>query len=169
LKAPKQRVQGGFYFLSLAYMSGIKQQLYDQCIAYVQSRMAAAEDAYKDAEKASNDDTKSSAGDKYETGRAMMQQEKDRNTMQVNEANKLMVVLNNISTKAISKIAENGSLVITNNGKFYLAISAGTLIVDNESYFAVSPASPIGMKLKGLKAGSEFVLNGKGYKVLEVI
>jgi hypothetical protein len=168
LKAPKQRVQGGFYFLSLADMSGIKQQLYDQCIAYVQSRMAAAEDAYKDAEKASNDDTKSSAGDKYETGRAMMQQEKDRNTMQVNEANKLMITLNLISTKGTSKTAENGSLVITNNGKFYLAISAGNLTINDESYFAVSPASPIGMKLKGLKMGDEFILNGKGYKILKV-
>ena len=149
-------------------MPGIKQQLHDQCIAYVQTRMAAAEHAFKDAEKASNDDTKSSAGDKYETGRAMMQQEKDRNTIQLNEANKLMVALNLISTKGTSSIAENGSLIITNNGKFYLAISAGTLIIDNESYFALSAASPIGMKLKGLKAGDEFVLNGKGYKVLEV-
>ena len=84
-------------------MPNIKQQLYNKCVAYVQSRMDAAEDAYKAAEQASNDDTKSSAGDKYETGRAMMQQEKDRNTIQINEANKLMVILNTISTKGTSE------------------------------------------------------------------
>jgi hypothetical protein len=150
-------------------MSNIKQQLYNQCIAYIKNRMSEAEHAFKDAEKAQNDDTKSSAGDKYETGRAMMQQEKDRNTIQLNEANKLMVALNLVSTKGTSKIAENGSLVITDNGKFYIAISAGALVVDGESYFAVSAASPIGIKLKGLKAGDGFVLNGKGYRVLEVI
>jgi len=131
--------------------------------------MDEAEMAFKAAEQASNDDTKSSAGDKYETGRAMMQQEKDRNTTQLNEANKLMVALNHISTKGNSTVAETGSLVITDNGKFYIAISAGILSVNGESYFAVSPASPIGIKLKGLKAGDEFELNGKGYKVVEVL
>lgn len=150
-------------------MPSIKEQLYNECIDYLKSRMAAAEDAFKDAEKAQNDDTKSSAGDKYETGRAMMQQEKDRNTIQLNEANKLMVAMNLISTKGTSATAENGSLVITDNGKFYIAISAGSLIVNGESYFAVSPASPIGIKLKGLKAGDEFNLNGKGYKIAKVI
>jgi len=127
--------------------------------------MDEAEHAFKNAEQASNDDTKSSAGDKYETGRAMMQQEKDRNTTQLNEANKLMVALNHISIKGNSNVIETGSLVITDNGRFYIAISAGTLVVDGESYFAVSPASPIGLKLKGLKAGDGFDLNGKGYKI----
>ena len=146
-----------------------KEELYNQCMAYVQKRMDEAEHAYKDAQKASNDDTKSSAGDKYETGRAMMQQEKDRNTIQLNEANKLLVALNHIGTKGSSAEAETGSLVITDNGKFYIAISAGVLIVDGESYFAVSPVSPVGIKLKGLKAGDGFELNGKKYMVGEVV
>src|ERR1700749_3159767 len=116
-------------------MPHIKQQLHALCLAYVISRMDAAERAFKDAEQAQNDDTKSSAGDKYETGRAMMQQEKDRNTIQLNEANKLMVALNLIGTKGTSPVAETGSVVITNNGNFYIAISAGTLTVNNENYF----------------------------------
>jgi predicted Zn-dependent protease len=150
-------------------MGNIKQVLYNQCVAYVQSRMAAAEQAFKAAEQASNDDTKSSAGDKYETGRAMMQQEKDRNTIQLNEANKLMVALNSISTKGNSNIIETGSLVLTDSGKFYIAISAGTLTIDKESYFAVSAAAPICMQMIGRKAGDEFEVNGKKYKVEEVI
>lgn len=138
-------------------------------MAYVQTRMAASTQAIEAAQQASTEDTKSSAGDKYETGRAMMQQEQDRNSAQLNEANKLMVALNRISTNGTSSQVENGSLVITNNGSFYIAISAGTLVVDEKSYFAVSPASPIGLKLKGLKAGKSFVLNGKGYEVREVV
>ncbi|SDT69379.1 hypothetical protein SAMN05216490_5014 [Mucilaginibacter mallensis] len=150
-------------------MPDIKEELHKLCTTYVQKRMDEAEKAFKAAEQASNDDTKSSAGDKYETGRAMMQQEKDRNTTQLNEANKLIVALNRISAKGSSAIVETGSLIITNNGKFYIAISAGTLAVNGESYFAVSPASPIGIKLKGLKVGDGFELNGKGYRVIEVV
>jgi transcription elongation GreA/GreB family factor len=155
--------------IKLQLMSDIKQQLYNKCVAYVQSRMDAAEQAFKVAEQASNDDTKSSAGDKYETGRAMMQQEKDRNTIQLNEANKLMVALNSISTKGSSDVIETGSLVITNGGKFYIAISAGNLIVDGENYFAVSPAAPICVKMLGKKTGDEFEVNGKKYKIERVI
>ena len=150
-------------------MQNIKQELYNQCIAYVQSRMYAAEQAFKAAEQASNDDTKSSAGDKYETGRAMMQQEKDRNTIQVNEANKLMVALTAISTKGISDKVESGSLVTTDSNQFYIAISAGSLVVEGKTYFAVSPASPIVMKMLGKKAGDSFEVNGKIYNILEVL
>jgi transcription elongation GreA/GreB family factor len=147
----------------------LKKQLYDLCLQYVQKRMEAAQLAIEEAQKASNDDTKSSAGDKYETGRAMMQQETDRNLQQLNETNKLKVALNLVSPEAISGKVETGSLVITDNGNFYIAISAGTLTVDDEAYFAVSPASPIGLLLKGKKKGEEIALNGKLYHIKMVI
>lgn len=147
----------------------IKELLHQQCVAYVQKRLQEAENAFKDAEQAANDDTKSSAGDKYETGREMMQQEKNRITIQLNEANKLMVALNHTSTKSNSAVAENGSLVITDTARFYLAISAGNISINGETYVAVSPASPIGFKLKGLKPGDSFELNGKRYLIERVL
>ncbi len=130
--------------------------------------MEAAQQAIDEAQQASKDDTKSSAGDKYETGRAMMQQETDRNMAQLNEANKLKVALNAINPTAVQTIIDTGSLVKTNNGNFYIAIGAGTLSVNGESYFAISPASPIGLKLKGLKVGDRFELNGKEYLIEQI-
>lgn len=150
-------------------MNQLKKQLHDLCAAYVQERMNAAQFAINEAQQATNDDTKSSAGDKYETGREMMQQETNRNLTQLNEANKLNVILNQISTSGHSETVDAGSVVMTNNGKFYLSISAGTLSLNGQSYFAISPGSPIGLKMKGCKAGDEFSLNGKVYKVLEVL
>ncbi|MDB5132805.1 MAG: 3-oxoacyl-ACP synthase [Mucilaginibacter sp.] len=150
-------------------MSQLKEKLYLQCLDYVQKRMEAAEQGIKEAQQASKDDTKSSAGDKYETGRAMMQQETDRNRQQLNETNKLKVILNQVNPSAISEKIDTGSLVITDNGNFYIAISAGTLMVDNEAYFAVSPRSPIGLLLKGKKTGGKIVLNGKPYHIKMVI
>ena len=149
-------------------MSDIKEKLYQLCIAYVQNRMKASEEAIAGAQQAANDDTKSSAGDKYETGREMAQQETNRNLAQLNEANKLMVALNQLNIKSTSQTAEPGSVVITSNGNFYLSISAGILELDGKSYFAVSPASPIGIKLKGLQEGNEFILNGKNYKIQSI-
>ena len=146
-------------------MSDLRKKLHDACLNYVRKSMDAAELGIKEAQKASNEDTKSSAGDKYETGRAMMQQETDRNLTQLNEANKLMVALNRISANGTSIKAEIGSVITTNNGNFYLAISAGSFSVDGKNYFAVSPASPIGALLIGKAAGDNFNLNGKLYSI----
>ncbi|MBK0381175.1 3-oxoacyl-ACP synthase [Mucilaginibacter segetis] len=150
-------------------MDDIKATLHKLCIDYVQSRMQAAEDAIKEAQNAAKDDTKSSAGDKYETGREMMQQETNRNMAQLTEANKLMVALNQVHYTPVYTTAAPGSLVTTNNGTFYIAISAGILSLDGKSYYAVSPASPIGLKLTGKKTGETFSLNEKNYQITSII
>jgi hypothetical protein len=150
-------------------MSELKTELYNLCVRYVQERIDTAMQAIKATQQAANEETKSSAGDKYETGRAMMQQDADRNQAQLNEANKLMGILNRITSNTALKTAEAGSLVITNNGNFYIAISAGTLVVNGESFFAVSAASPIGLKLKGQAIGNEFDLNGKNYRIENIL
>lgn len=150
-------------------MTDLKKELYTLCVNYVKARIETAKQAIDDAQQSASEETKSSAGDKYETGREMMQQETDRNQAQLNEANKLLIALNQINVDGSPVSAAPGSLVITDNGKFYLAISAGALTVNGEGYFAVSPASPIGNKLLGRKTGDEFNLNGKQYKVKDII
>jgi transcription elongation GreA/GreB family factor len=150
-------------------MSTLKEQLHQQCVNYVQQRMDAAQQAIAEAQQAANNDTKSSAGDKYETGREMAQQETNRNLTQLNEANKLMVALNRIGTGAQSITAEAGSIIKTNQGNFYLSISAGNIRINNEAYVAISTASPVGLKLKGTRTGDHFEFNGKHYSVIEVL
>ena len=150
-------------------MTDLKNELRKLCVDYVQKRIDAAVQAIEASQQAANEETKSSAGDKYETGRAMMQQDSDRNQAQLNEANKLMFSLKYITSNASSEIVSAGSVVITNNAKFYIAISAGNLIFNGETYLAVSPASPIGLKLNGQKAGNEFDLNGKFYRIESIL
>ena len=149
-------------------MIDIKQKLYQACLSYAQRSIDAAQQAINEAQQAAKDDTKSSAGDKYETGREMAQQESNRNMAQLHEANKLKVQLNQVPVTA-SKVVENGSVVITDAGNFYIAVSAGTLQVEGVSYFAISLASPIGQKMKKLKPGEGFSLNGKNYTIKQVI
>ena len=147
----------------------LKEELLQLCVAYVQTRINNAEQAIKSAQQASNDDTKSSAGDKYETSREMMQQDTNRNLAQLTEASKLMVALNRINVGGTQTKIDVGSIVTTDNGNFFLAVSAGTLTVDGQQYIAISPASPIGLKLQGLKAGGKFSLNNKSYVIKSVL
>ncbi|WP_448702621.1 3-oxoacyl-ACP synthase [Mucilaginibacter sp. AW1-3] len=151
-------------------MSDVKQALYNLCMAYVDNRIANSMQAIQSAQQSAGEDTKSSAGDKYETGREMMQQETNRNMAQLTESNKLKVALTQVPVNVPPASAvQVGSLVITDNGKFYIAISAGALIYSGETYFAVSIASPIGMQLKGKKPGERFSLNNNTYVIQSVL
>lgn len=147
----------------------IKQQLYQIVTEQIKQRITDAETAIAEARKASENDTKSSAGDKYETGRAMMQQEIDLNSRQLLEARKMQAQLQQINFGSKHAIAQAGSLAETNQGDFYLAVSTGALFIDTKRYYAISVASPIGLQLKGKKAGETFKLNGKEFKILRVL
>ncbi len=147
----------------------IKQQLHQLCAEQILARIKDAETAIAEARKASENDTKSSAGDKYETGRAMMQQEIDLNSRQLLEARKMQAQLQQINPDTINNLAQTGSLVETNQGDFYLAVSAGALFINGKKYYAISVASPMGLQLKGKQVGESFKLNNKEFKILKVL
>jgi len=135
---------------------------------YVDDRISTAQQAITAARESANDDTKSSAGDKYETGREMMQQEIDRNRKQLEESQKLKLVLEKIDPVKSMELIQNGALVTTNYGKFYIGISLGQISVDDFIYYAVSSVSPIGLKLMKQIEGYEFDFNGKLFRVIKV-
>ncbi len=149
-------------------MIKIKQQLFSLCQTYIAQRIATAQEAIQIAQNSANEETKSSAGDKYETGRAMMQLEIEKNIVQLGEAQKLKQVLDQINPEKETTRVQLGSLVITNHGNFYMAISAGQLRVDAETYFAIAPTSPIGIKLTGLSFNAEFPFNNRTYTIQRV-
>lgn len=149
-------------------MTGIKEELYKECLNYVQNCIDTAQQAIDDAIESANDDTKSSAGDKYETGREMMQQEIDRNRKQLEEAKRQKVCLEQIEHQKHYDFVQIGSLVITNFGKFYIAISRGQMQVEGVNYFAISAASPIGAKFLQQKIAYEFDFNGKTFKIEDI-
>ena len=67
-------------------MKSIKQELYKLCQTYIQQRILTAKQAIEAAQQAANNETKSSSGDKYETGRAMMQLEIEKDSAQLSES-----------------------------------------------------------------------------------
>ena len=146
-------------------MSQLKQQLYNLCNEYLSHRMASIQKKIQEAQEAANNEEKSSAGDKYETGREMMQQEVNMNLTQLNETRKMKLVLDQINPFGKSNTAMAGSIVYTDQGNYYIAISAGKLVVDNVIYVAISAAAPIGAKFIGQERGAVIVLNGKKFAI----
>ena len=149
-------------------MSKLKEQLYLQCGEYLRTKEAEIKTAINEAQEAANSDTKSSAGDKFETGRESMQQEIDLNLTRLGELNKQKQVLENIIPVQKGSVVMPGSVVHTNSGNYYIAISAKQLRADGVIYFAISISSPIGEKMAGKKAGEWFEMNGKKYMIESV-
>lgn len=108
--------------------------------------------------RASSNDTKSSMGDKYETGREMLQQEINNLQRQLNESLNQQSVIQKISTEPSDKV-QNGSLVKTDKGLFYIAVSVGEIISENRKVMTVSAESPLVKAMSGKKEGDTFVVN----------
>ena len=149
-------------------MSSPKPALYALCHAFIEQRIGAARTAMRAAQESSNSETKSSAGDKYETGREMANAERDRNAAHMQQAQQLQAELARISPDAACDTVRPGALVITSLGRFYISISAGKLALDGPEIFAVSVAAPVAVALKGRRAGEEAAFNGKLVRVLAV-
>ena len=133
-------------------MKALKKQLFDACTEYVQLRAKTVNDIIASNQKALSSETKSSAGDKHETGRAMLQLEMEKAGQQLASINQMKMVLAKINLEA-SDIAKLGSLIITDKANYFLAISAGEIRIENTTYYAISPSSPIGQLLLGRQLG----------------
>ncbi len=142
-------------------MNELKEKLYILCHDYIGNRVAAIKQNVAEAQEAANDDSKSSAGDKFEVGREMMQQEVELNLARLGEMVKLKQALENTSPTHKSATVSPGSLIYTNAGIYYLAIGAGKIALEGTTYYAISPEAPIAAQMMGKKAGDDFLLNGK--------
>jgi len=149
-------------------MTSLKNTLYTYCTDYVMERITRLKMEIKKTQSSANEETKSSAGDKYETGRAMAQLEIEKNTKQLAEAERLQGMLLAIHIDLVSEIIIPGSLVTTSKGIFYISISIGLAEIDKKQYFIIAPDSPIGKLLMGKKAGEAVTWNNNVYTIQSI-
>ncbi len=118
--------------------------------------------------RASNNDTKSSMGDKYETSREMLQQEINNLQIQLNEHLKSQQILKNINPNP-HKGVSLGSWVETNKGKFFIAISLGEILFNQEKVFVISTESPLAKAMNGKKVGDVFLINNSSQTIINIL
>lgn len=146
----------------------IKQKLHEVISARLNERIQIAKEAMRFAQESANAEEKSSAGDKYETGRAMAQIERDKAAQQLDEALKLKSLLDKIDLNAPHDRGGLGSLVITNQSRFYISISLGSISIDDDAYYIISPQSPIGKMLLNTKVNDVISFNHQNHIIAEI-
>lgn len=116
-----------------------------------------------------NSETKSSAGDKHETGRAMVQLEQEKLGKQLLELERTKVVLQKVDIRKQGEKIRLGSLVKTSSAIYFIAISVGVFKLKSESIFCISANSPMARLLLGKEANDTYTFKGEQHRILEII
>lgn len=145
-----------------------KEELYRLCNDYVDKRFETVQEIISSNQNALQSEAKSSAGDKHETGRAMLQLEMEKAGQQLLDISLMKDILAKVDLSKASKNVHLGSIVSTNTGHFFLSIAAGKFTIEGVDYYAISVSSPIGKLLLGKQENEEFFLNGKQIKITKI-
>jgi transcription elongation GreA/GreB family factor len=145
----------------------VKQKLYKLCQDFITARIADSRQAITVLQADANEETKSSSGDKYETGRAMMQIEIEKLSSQLSESVKQKNQLDKVTLDKSDKI-QPGSLVVTDQGIFFISTSIGQFDVDGKLITCISPASPLAIQLMQRATGAEVLINKKRFVIQEI-
>lgn len=140
-------------------ISFIRQHLETQLFDYVEELNSTNEEIGKE--------TKSSAGDKFETSREMMNQEVSRIEERIAYLKRQLNSLNQISTNTVDAIT-NGSLVLTNHGLFFFGIAFGKLDIENSPLLGLSLNSPLGQLMKDKKQGEYLTFMNRNYTIKSI-
>ncbi len=115
-----------------------------------------------------NNDTKSSAGDKYETSREMTQIELNKISDMLTLNNTIIQDILKIDASIEHQTVELGSIVITTTDKYFISVAFGKIKLENDEYYAISKTSPFAVAIKGKKAGDKILFQNREIEILEV-
>ncbi|MGB1204646.1 MAG: hypothetical protein ACPG5B_03300 [Chitinophagales bacterium] len=146
----------------------LKLKLQEICLQQLTKNIELLQERLKTLRESKNSETKSTAGDKHETGRAMIQLEEENTHKRLSEVLDTKNKLARINCGIIKTTAQSGSIVITDKAKYVILVGIGKVKLENTLYYCVSQHSPIAKVLLQKQAGDEFVFNGKKIKIKEV-
>jgi transcription elongation GreA/GreB family factor len=146
----------------------LKQSVYTTCIQLVDTKLQTLQKTLQELSEGAESDSKSSAGDKHETARAMMQLEQEKISRQIDDVLKQKVLLQKMDLHTNPAQITKGSLVKTNKGYLFLSVALGKIVIDDMDVIVLSPQSPLGLKLMGLARGTSIEINGTSYHIEEI-
>tara|TARA_B100001750_G_C15407759_1_gene546139 strand:+ start:306 stop:767 length:462 start_codon:yes stop_codon:yes gene_type:complete len=147
----------------------IKPLLLEACEAHVQSRWEHVQKRINAIIGSLSEATKSSAGDKHETSRAMLQLDREHLGNQLKEIEKMQSMLQRIDVNTTSTKARRGSLVITEKASYFISVSIGAVTIEGATYFCLSSSAPMGQALLGKAEGQTITFNGVSQQIVRLL
>ena len=146
-------------------MKSSKSQIQANLRSILENTLEEARREYILAKESRDSDTKSSAGDKFETGREMMQREMDKLSALVDNTLNAIAKLDRLADLPASAVISEGSLVETDQETYFISIGYGKL----DSIYAISIESPLGLELKGKRVGDRIEMRGRHITIKSIV
>lgn len=146
-----------------------KQKIHTYYLQLVQDRIDVFRDMIVALTEDSKNDAKGSAGDKHETALSMMHIEQEKLNHKLKEVLTQKSVLDKIDSNTIAEIIIVGSLVKANGIYLYLSVALPKISIEGINVIALSPQSPLGNKLMGMKVSHTFEINTTKYTIEEIL
>jgi transcription elongation GreA/GreB family factor len=146
-----------------------KQQIIFNVHQEMEKRIAEIELQLKALQNDVANESKSSAGDKHETARAMMNLEQEKLGRQFQELMTMKEHFNKINFEIVSDKIQLGSMIETNKGYFLLSVGIGKIKANTQDLMLLSLQSPLGEMLLGKSEGDHVMLNTHEYIIIRVI
>ncbi|HIG58063.1 MAG TPA: hypothetical protein EYQ21_01505 [Flavobacteriales bacterium] len=147
----------------------LKELFLTELNSLVEEKVNTANSSIYSTTESKNTATKSTAGDKHETGRAMMERELALSNSQLQKA---LIQKNELSKISLDMDCTNikpGALVITSQGNYFISIGLGRVNVNGNECYAISGGSPIGLVLMGSKKGQHINFQGRNIEIIAII
>ena len=146
-----------------------KQKIHQHYLQLVQDRIDVFKDMILALTEDSKNDAKGSAGDKHETALSMMHIEQEKLNRKLREVLNQKTVLDKIDSTTTAKTIIVGSLVKANGIYLYLSVALPKINVEGTNVIALSPQSPLGNKLLGMKVNHAFEINTTNYIIQQIL
>jgi len=131
-----------------------KASIVDKLNHLLDEQKTVLETTIEEAKNSRDQEGKSSMGDKFETGRARLQSEIDRYNIQLSKIVQLKNELLKIDVNKKHSKVGFGSLLITTKGNYFISIGYGKIEMEENFYYAISLASPVGQLFRDKTVGS---------------
>ncbi|HEA29585.1 MAG TPA: hypothetical protein ENH91_06280 [Leeuwenhoekiella sp.] len=145
-----------------------KKKVIVQLNDLLNKKMNSARDQITSLKESRDSDGKSSAGDKYETGVEMIQQEIDNAQRRMDQYKHQHNELQRAQSQNSSTIISFGNLVTTSQGVYFLAIGIGEIKLEDTSCYCISTGSPLGSALLGKKLNDKVTFNNNVHTILNI-
>jgi len=146
----------------------LKKELYKLAGEGLIYRIEENKKALADLKESVGSESKSTAGDKHETGRAMMHLEQEKVNRQLQNNLKLKKGFDRLNPENQMIVVGLGSLVITDKIRFYIMTALGQYTLDENKYYFISMNSEIAQAFLGAKKGDKIQFKGEHYQIKNV-
>ena len=151
-------------------MINLKDLLFNHCENHINTKLKNYLKIDQELFKSLNEETKSSAGDKHETTRAMIQIEREKNSKRIKEienSKKQLIVIKSVQLDNLK--VSPGSIIFTSNNNYFISISSEIYSSDTNKIYCVSTNTPIAKSYLEKKIGDIVTFNNIESKIEKII